>query len=69
VFHRVINNFMIRAAAQAGRPEGKATRAPIVLESRNGGKPIPARHDPRWHAPTIELGRRSSSSTSRTTTF
>jgi peptidyl-prolyl cis-trans isomerase A (cyclophilin A) len=36
VFHRVINNFMIQGGGMTADLKEKPTRAPIVLESRNG---------------------------------
>jgi peptidyl-prolyl cis-trans isomerase A (cyclophilin A) len=36
VFHRVINDFMIQGGGMTADMKEKATRAPIVLEARNG---------------------------------
>ena len=36
VFHRVINDFMIQGGGMTADLKEKATRAPIVLESKNG---------------------------------
>ena len=36
VFHRVINNFMIQGGGMTADLKEKPTRAPIMLESRNG---------------------------------